>query len=87
MMPRPQFCGKLFHLLILNFWVKLISDGLEKNLHQPIPRKKLTVNSLAEAIETATTHQEMRQRAAELGRKIQAEDGIVSAVRIINQLG
>jgi UDP:flavonoid glycosyltransferase YjiC (YdhE family) len=31
------------------------------------------------------TDQEMRQRAADLGRKIQAEDGVARAVEIIRK--
>lgn len=42
----------------------------------PIPRKKLTAERLAEAIRAAVTDEAMRQRAADLGAKIQAEDGI-----------
>ncbi|WP_420643396.1 glycosyltransferase [Candidatus Leptofilum sp.] len=53
---------------------------------QPIPRKQLTVDRLAAAIETAVTDQPMRQRAADLGRKIQAEDGIAQAVAIVQKL-
>ena len=41
----------------------------------PIPRKKLTAERLAQAIQTAVTDQAMRGRAAELGAKIRAEDG------------
>jgi len=49
----------------------------------PIPRSKLTVDRFAQAIEEAVTNTAMRQRAAELGSKIQAEDGIANAVEII----
>ena len=49
----------------------------------PIPRKKLTAERLAQAIHTAVTDQAMRQRAADLGVKIQAEDGVARAVTII----
>ena len=42
---------------------------------EPIPRKKLTVERLAKAIEKSLNDQKMRQRAADLGLKIQAEDG------------
>lgn len=52
----------------------------------PIPKKKLTVERLAHAIQMAVTDQEMRQRAARLGEKIQAEDGIARAVEIIQQI-
>jgi sterol 3beta-glucosyltransferase len=49
----------------------------------PIPQKKLTAGRLAAAIERALTDDKMRQRATDLGKRIQAEDGIARAVRII----
>jgi sterol 3beta-glucosyltransferase len=52
----------------------------------PIPRKKLTVELLAQAIHRAVTDPVMRQRAANLGAKIQAEDGIANAVRVIGSI-
>jgi sterol 3beta-glucosyltransferase len=51
----------------------------------PIPRKRLTADRLAHAIWVAVTDDSIRQRAAELGETIRAEDGVVNAVRIINQ--
>jgi sterol 3beta-glucosyltransferase len=54
---------------------------------QPIPRKKLTVERLSQAIQTAVTDNQMRQRAANLGIKIQAEDGVARAVEIIQRIG
>lgn len=53
---------------------------------QPIPRKKLTVERLTEAIQKAITDQTMRQRAADLGSKIQAENGIARAVAIVQDI-
>lgn len=53
---------------------------------EPIPRKQLTVERLAQAIQTALTDQTMRQRAANLGAKIQAEDGIANAVAVIQEI-
>jgi hypothetical protein len=53
---------------------------------EPIPRKKLTVERLAQAIHEALTDQTMRQRAANLGSKIQAEDGITRAVALVQQI-
>jgi sterol 3beta-glucosyltransferase len=50
----------------------------------PIPRKKLTVENLAQAIDRAVTDPVMRQRAANLGAKIQSEDGIANAVALVN---
>jgi sterol 3beta-glucosyltransferase len=52
----------------------------------PIPRKKLTAERLVQAIQTAVTDQTMRQRAAELGAKIRAEDGVARAVAVVEQM-
>jgi sterol 3beta-glucosyltransferase len=51
-----------------------------------IPRKKLTAERLAEAIHRVVTDQTMQQRAADLGAKIQAEDGVANAVAIVQEL-
>lgn len=53
---------------------------------EPIPYKKLTAERLAAAIETAVSHQPMRQRAARLGEQIQQEDGVARAVQIVLQI-
>jgi sterol 3beta-glucosyltransferase len=53
---------------------------------EPIPRKQLTVERLAKAIRQAVTDQTMRQRAANLGSKIQSEDGIASAVAVVGEI-
>ena len=53
---------------------------------QPIPRKQMTAERLAQAIQTAVTDSAMRGRAADLGAKIQAEDGIARAVEIIRKV-
>jgi len=52
----------------------------------PIPRQKLTAERLAQAIQIAVTDKTMRQRATDLGSKIQAEDGIGRAVEIIQNI-
>jgi sterol 3beta-glucosyltransferase len=52
----------------------------------PIPRKQLTVERLAQAIQTAVTDRAMIRRAADLGAKIQAEDGIANAVAIVGEI-
>jgi len=66
------------------FWGQRIADlGVGT---KPIPRKRLTVERLANGIQEAVTNEQMRQRAADLGKQIQAEDGIKSAVEIISQL-
>lgn len=52
----------------------------------PIPLRKLTIERLVKAIQTAVSDQDMRQRAADLGKKIQAEDGVASALAVLQQL-
>ena len=52
---------------------------------KPIPQKQLTAEWLADAIRTAVSDTTMRARAAELGQRIQAEDGVARAVEIIQQ--
>jgi UDP:flavonoid glycosyltransferase YjiC (YdhE family) len=54
---------------------------------EPIPRKQLTSDRLAQAIQRAVTDQTMRQNAASLGAKIQAEDGIAKAVAVFEESG
>lgn len=41
----------------------------------PLPFKKLTARQLAQAIQKTVTNPAMRKQAAELGRRLQAEDG------------
>jgi UDP:flavonoid glycosyltransferase YjiC (YdhE family) len=53
---------------------------------EPIPRKRLTVERLAQAMERAVTDETMRRRAAALGTKIQAEDGVARAVAVVEQM-
>jgi UDP:flavonoid glycosyltransferase YjiC (YdhE family) len=63
------------------FWGKRVYDlGVGP---QPIPRRRLTVERLADAITEAVTNPGIRQRAADLGRKIRAEDGIATAIKVI----
>ncbi|HUI72241.1 MAG TPA: glycosyltransferase [Spirochaetia bacterium] len=49
---------------------------------RPIPFRELTARRLAEAIRLATTDEGIRQRAAALGERIRAEDGVGVAVEI-----
>lgn len=51
----------------------------------PIPRKKLTAERLAGAIKIAVTNSGMKQRAQSCGETIRAENGIDSAVKIIER--
>ena len=50
---------------------------------EPIPRKQLTAERLAEAIRDAVINEGMRKRASDLGAKIRSEEGIARAVEII----
>jgi UDP:flavonoid glycosyltransferase YjiC (YdhE family) len=51
----------------------------------PILRKRLSVDSLANAVSAAVSSSEMRQRAQALGERIRAEDGVASAVAKIER--
>ncbi len=53
---------------------------------KPIPRKQLTADALAQAIQSAVNDPSMRQKAAKLGALIQAEDGIARAVAVIQEI-
>jgi UDP:flavonoid glycosyltransferase YjiC (YdhE family) len=53
---------------------------------RPIPRRQLSPERLAAAIQTAVTDSSMRRRAAALGSTLQAEDGLGRAVEIIGRL-
>jgi sterol 3beta-glucosyltransferase len=53
---------------------------------QPIPRKNLTSDNLAAAIQTLVTDKGMKQRASDLGKKIRAEDGIANVLSVIKTL-
>ncbi|MCL4878397.1 MAG: glycosyltransferase [Anaerolineae bacterium] len=52
----------------------------------PIPRRKLTVDKLAAAIEEATTNRAMQTKAAELSQKIAGEEGLGEAVKRVSDL-
>lgn len=52
---------------------------------RPLPRKRLTANLLAEAIHKTFNDDLMRQRAADLGKQIRAEDGVARAVEVVKQ--
>jgi sterol 3beta-glucosyltransferase len=53
---------------------------------KPIPRKQLTAKRLSQVIQRAVTDPAMRQRAADLSKKIRAEDGIAAAVAIVQKI-
>jgi UDP:flavonoid glycosyltransferase YjiC (YdhE family) len=50
---------------------------------KPIPRKKLTAAKLAGAIQQAVSDEVIKRKAAQLGQRILAEDGVGTAVRLI----
>jgi sterol 3beta-glucosyltransferase len=52
----------------------------------PIRQKKLGIENLAAAIETAVTNKTMQARATELGEKIRGENGVATAVNFIEKL-
>jgi UDP:flavonoid glycosyltransferase YjiC (YdhE family) len=63
------------------FWGQRVADlGVGP---APIPRKKLTADRLAQAIQQAVQDSAMQQRASSLGEKIRAENGIARAVALI----
>lgn len=65
------------------FWGHRIAQlGVGTN---PIPRKKLTAETLASAIQETITNTTMHQKACELGEKIRAENGVMNTTRLIEQ--
>ncbi len=52
----------------------------------PIPRRRLTAENLAAALVAGTTDAVMVRRAADLGARIRAEDGVGDAVRHLGSL-
>jgi sterol 3beta-glucosyltransferase len=52
----------------------------------PIPRRKLTAERLAEAIQIAVDDEATRQRATDLGARIRAEDGVAAAVAVVEAM-
>jgi sterol 3beta-glucosyltransferase len=53
---------------------------------RPIPRVKLTAQRLADTIERTIHNPQMRERAAQLGAQIQAEDGTAQAIDHIHRV-
>ena len=52
---------------------------------KPVPRRKLTAENLAAAIEAALSDATIRARVATLGARIRAENGVAAAVALIEQ--
>ena len=53
---------------------------------EPIPRLKLTAEKLVASITRAITDPEINRRAAELGEKIRAEEGVANAVKAVERV-
>jgi UDP:flavonoid glycosyltransferase YjiC (YdhE family) len=53
----------------------------------PIPRRKLTVARLAHAIDRAVSDHAMRERSEALGRQLRSENGVDSAVDVVEEHG
>jgi sterol 3beta-glucosyltransferase len=51
----------------------------------PIPKKRLTLERLADAIRAATCDEVIRGRASALGERIRAEDGVTQAVEVLQR--
>ena len=54
---------------------------------EPLPHRKLTADALAAAITTALGDADMRRRAAKIGERVRAEDGVGRAVAVIERVG
>jgi len=52
----------------------------------PLPRKRLTAEKLAQAIQTSLENAVMRQKAVELGRQMRSEEGISFAIMLMKNI-
>lgn len=67
------------------FWARLAHQrGVAT---APLPRRELTAQRLAEAIEHAVGDVALRRTAADLGARVGAEDGVSAAVAVIEAVG
>ncbi len=64
------------------FWGKQVE---RLGVGHSIPRKALTADGLAAAVAEAVHNRSLRERATRLGASIQAEDGVATAVAIVNR--
>jgi len=73
------------HIIDQHLWAKRVHElGVGP---APIPRAKLTTESLAEAIAQATSDVAIREKAAKLGEQIRGEpDGVITAVQLIEEV-
>ncbi len=53
---------------------------------KPIPRKKLTADKLAKAIQKTVNDSTMRSKTAEIGNGISTEDGIAEAIKVVERI-
>ncbi|GAA1287478.1 glycosyl transferase family 1 [Planotetraspora silvatica] len=66
------------------FWAaRMHAEGVAP---APQPQRRLTPESLAEAIRQAVTDHAMAERAKRLGQTIRAEDGVSTAVKVLESL-
>lgn len=66
------------------FWGKIIyKQGVGP---KPIPEKQISANRLVEALVTTLQDESLKQRAAALGAKIRAENGVARAIEIIDTI-
>jgi len=64
-----------------NFWTsRVVSLNVGP---QPIPRKSLTAENLADAIQKAIQDQQIRKTAEQIGQKIRAENGVSKAIEVL----
>jgi sterol 3beta-glucosyltransferase len=71
------------HMLDALYWADMVHKlGVAP---KPIHRRDLTVDRLAAAIRTATTDTRMQARAAQLGTLIRQEDGVGTAVGLVEE--
>ncbi len=67
-----------------NFWGTTVNNlGVGT---KPIPRKRLTASKLEAAIRRAVTDAGIIRRATTLGEQIRQEDGVASAVRVVERV-
>jgi len=65
------------------FWAKRVAElGVGP---RPIPRRQLTTERLAAAITSAVADAGLRARAATLGERIRAEDGVARTIEVIER--
>jgi UDP:flavonoid glycosyltransferase YjiC (YdhE family) len=79
---RPSFT--VAHLADQIFWGGILYE--KGAAPKPIFRRDLTADRLAAKIREMISSQQMAERAAELGRSMQGEDGVTRAVEMISRI-